>query len=223
MVISALFRDLSSFWKGSSCKGCKRFCLERIWAISAAAAVATDLSENEKYGINNNYSFIENKILNERDFILTICKIPKQLWDVLLLQEVFGSLGNVRVFRLLSGSSGTSHSPTYIPAYCWPNLSFTHSGMLLTFSGILKNYEKNLMKSAILYSCLYYKCQSLIWRATSYLETRISTLFFPAKILSASLRMNGRWPVWSISILRVSLLSSLNGWTWFCSRSPFIL
>ena len=68
-----------------------------------------------------------------------------------------------------------------------------------------------------------YKCQSLIWRATSYRETRISTLFFPAKILSASLRMNGRWPVWSISILRVSLLSSLNGWTWFCSRSPFIL
>lgn len=89
-----------------------------------------------------------------RDFILTICILPKQLWDVLLLQEVFGSLGNVRVFRLLSGSSVTSHSPTYIPAYCWPNLSFTHSGMLLTFSGILKNYETNLIKSAVLYSRL---------------------------------------------------------------------
>ena len=157
-----------------------------------------------------------------RDFILTICILPKQLWDVLLLQEVFGSLGNVRVFRLLSGSSCTSHSPTYIPAYCWPNLSFTHSGMLLTFSGNLKNYEKNQIKSTVLYS-LIESTIKMIWGATSYRETRISTLFFPAKILSASLRMNGRWPVWSISILRVSLLSSLNGWTWFCSRSPFIL
>ena len=77
-------------------------------------------------------------------------KIPKQLCDVLLLVD---SVGKERVFRLLSWSSVTSQSPTYIPAYCWPNLSFTYSGKLFSFrifSGILRKY-RNWYRNCLFY------------------------------------------------------------------------
>ena len=158
----------------------------------------------------------------------TVCKlintkIPNKLWDVLLRV----SFGKVRVSRRLSGRSDSSQSPTYIPAYSCPYLSLTHSGLLLNFSGILFNNTQIVMLNAnlkLFFLDLYYFSCLFKFIFVSYFETMISTLFFPANILSASLRMNGRWPVWRTSIVLFSgLLSSLNGWTWFCSRSPLIL